>query len=319
MTKFRQRLNYLYPKPPRQTKGAILWRKINSYKLVRDIWDLVDDVQTKALGMYAGHSAYFLVVSAIPMLMLISYVFSFFSFSSYDQVAEFVMDFSPEPLHGILTIFLREAYEHANAGWVSVSTLAVLWASSRSVYSLRLGLNKAMGVPARSYFYNRLIALPYTLIVAALMLIISMFLIFGNQIQQAIEQLLPELGMLTRYLIGRDTLSSLAIQFIFIWAVYTFLPDKRQHFLKTLPGTVFTCVCCWVFSFFFIINHLFFSPDATMFGRLGAALLALVWMYMCLFLFLIGGAFNHWFWERNIIRQVKDLIRLRGDTKLNLK
>ena len=320
-------------KLPQPSKKTSLWQKIKATQLYADVWTLIHECQEDTLNIYAGLSAYFLVISVIPMLVLVCSVFGMITQGSYQDVLVFLQDTFPEPMQGFVEIFLGEAYERANPAWFSLSTLLILWASSRSIYTLRLGLNKAMHIPRRSYLYSRLSALIYTLVVGFLMSVIVVFLIFGNQIQGILQQIYPEFGSFARYFIGFRTLSSLAIQFVFVWLLYSGLPDTyrtpvkiladaraqgetpgmviKKRLKRTLPGTIFTCVCWWVFSLFFIINQLFFSPNATLYGRLGAALLSLVWLYMCLLLFLIGGAFNRWFWEKDVIGQVKALWKKR--------
>ena len=78
--------------------------------------------------------------------------------------------------------------------------------------------------------------------------------------------------------------------------VYKFLPN-RGHGAKTtmrrqLPGAVFTA-CGWLLiSFFFSVYLDIFTGFSNMYGGMTTLILILLWLYVCMYIILLGGEIN---------------------------
>ena len=61
---------------------------------------------------------------------------------------------------------------------------------------------------------------------------------------------------------------------------------------KQLPGAIFTA-CAWqVISFVFSIYLDIFTGFTTMYGSLTMIILIMLWLYMCMYVILLGGEVN---------------------------
>ena len=78
--------------------------------------------------------------------------------------------------------------------------------------------------------------------------------------------------------------------------MYKYLPDRSElgktTLKRQLPGAVFTA-CGWmVISFVFSIYMDIFKGFSTMYGSLTTLILILLWLYMCMYVILLGGELN---------------------------
>ena len=61
---------------------------------------------------------------------------------------------------------------------------------------------------------------------------------------------------------------------------------------KQIPGAIFTA-CAWqVISFVFSIYLDIFTGFTTMYGSLTMIILIMLWLYMCMYVILLGGEVN---------------------------
>jgi len=120
--------------------------------------------------------------------------------------------------------------------------------------------------------------------------------VFGNRIAIMLNQHFPVLVRLIDTVIRSRTLITLCILTLFWDTVYKYLPNRKNigktTMKKQLPGAIFTA-CAWqVISFVFSIYLDIFTGFTTMYGSLTMIILIMLWLYMCMYVILLGGEVN---------------------------
>ena len=98
------------------------------------------------------------------------------------------------------------------------------------------------------------------------------------------------------FIIRIRTFVTLVVLTVFWDLVYKFLPNRKNRAKTTLrrqlPGAVFTA-CGWLLvSFIFSVYLDIFTGFTNMYGSLTTIILILLWLYVCMYIILLGGEVN---------------------------
>lgn len=251
------------------------------------------------ISAYAAQSAFFIILSIIPFLML------FISLVQYTPVTKgMVMEVVNRTMPVYLTSFLISIIEEIytrNAGLVSVAAVAAIWASAKGIQYMSGGLNAVYDIKeTRNYFRLRLRAMLYTLVLVAAIVLALMLLVFGNSIQGILVEYVPLAAELTGVVLKLRSLIMLGV-FIFFFAVlFKMLPNRKATLRSQLPGSVLCAVAWSVFSYGLSVYVDYFN-GFSMYGSLTTIVLLMLWMYFCMYIVLVCGEINNIYedyWER---------------------
>lgn len=269
-----------------------------SRRVIRQLRLIAKRFSEDNLGVYAAQAAFFITLSAVPLLMLLISLIRFALPVSYPELLNGLRKLTPESIHPLLTYLLGDVYQKSSAAILSLSTITMLWSASKCIYSLRLGLNNIhRSEKKRGYLYNRLSSMLYTLAMILIILFSLIILIFGNKLQALLNSHLPWLASVTGKIMGIRSIPAILILLVFFLLLYSLLPDERMSFKSQLPGAMFSTAGWLALSFGFSFYVDYFSGYSSMYGSLTAVILSMLWIYFCLYLILIGGELNIWLSE----------------------
>lgn len=180
---------------------------------------------------------------------------------------------------------------------IPITILVALWSAGRGVLSVTAGLNCIYGnTETRNYVYLRLRASLYTVIFILAIVLSLVLSVFGNSISAMIYKHAPFWSTLMQYIIKIRTVMTLAVLTVFWDLVYKYLPNRRATqkttLRKQLPGAVFTA-CGWLLiSFIFSIYLDIFEGFSDMYGSMTTIVLIMLWLYLCMYVILLGGEVN---------------------------
>ena len=178
-----------------------------------------------------------------------------------------------------------------------MTIIVALWSAGKGVLAMTSGMNLIYeNTETRNYFYLRLRASFYT-VIFLLAIVLSLSLsVFGNSISIIVYKHAPVLTTIMDFLIRIRTLLTLVVLTLFWDMVYKYLPN-RTNLSKTtmkqqLPGAVFTS-CGWLLiSFIFSVYLDIFTGFSSMYGSLTTIILIMLWLYVCMYVILLGGELN---------------------------
>lgn len=264
-------------------------QKVKHRGLAR-ILDLIQSLCGLDVPVYAANAAYFMILAVFPMTMLILNLLSYTTLSS-GTLIDLLATVVPEALMPLVTRILSEMFQSSSTTLVSVSALAALWAASRGVFGILVGLNRVYGVTEdRGYVYTRLLSLVYTFLFLVVLILTLALHVFGQTIMAQLPQSDNPMFHLVKNVITNRYLVLLVIQSALFLAMYMFLPNRRNKLLPTLPGAILASLGWQLFSNFFSIYAERFSNYDTVYGGLSVVAMAMMWLYICMaILFYCGG------------------------------
>ena len=259
------------------------------------VFRVMDVVSSHHTGAYAAQAAYFFVLSMIPIILLLLTMVQFTSLTK-DYIMNAVLQAFPTTVEGLIESIVDQVYSQSGT-IIPITVLVALWSAGRGVLSITNGLNCVYeSRETRNYVYLRIRASLYTVIFLVAIILSLVLSVFGNRIAIMLNQHFPVLVRLIDTVIRSRTLITLGILTLFWDTVYKYLPNRKNigktTMKKQLPGAIFTA-CAWqVISFVFSIYLDIFTGFTTMYGSLTMIILIMLWLYMCMYVILLGGEVN---------------------------
>jgi membrane protein len=255
------------------------------------------------IGAYAAQTAYFMIMTSIPVTMLLVWLAGFVPpISQY--MNELIYDVMPSEFSPYIAKVVHLVTK-ASVGAISISALMAIWSSGKAFQNLMVGLNQVNKIEeTRNWFARRLKAIFYTLVLISVIVVIMLMLVFTQQLQYYAKNYYGFLA----YVVGIRPLFRSIFVFIFLVIVFTFLftalPNKNLRFISQLPGGVICAISWYVFSLFLSIWVRVFK-GFSMYGALATMMIFMFWLYFCMYFMLMSAEANVFFeeafgiaWER---------------------
>ena len=263
--------------------------------ITRKINRLASILGSHHTGAYAAQAAYFFVLSLIPIILLLLTMVQFTPVTRQDVMSAVTQVF-PTTVEGLISSIVDQVYRQSST-IIPVTIIVALWSAGKGVLAMTSGMNLIYeNTETRNYFYLRLRASFYT-VIFLLAIVLSLSLsVFGNSISIIVYKHAPVLTTIMDFLIRIRTLLTLVVLTLFWDMVYKYLPN-RTNLSKTtmkqqLPGAVFTS-CGWLLiSFIFSVYLDIFTGFSSMYGSLTTIILIMLWLYVCMYVILLGGELN---------------------------
>lgn len=245
---------------------------------------------------FAAQSAYFLMLSAIPLLMLVTTVFQMFlnNTNVRIQVEDWPIDLLPVAMSDFIKQIINEVYQNGVA-LVSVSAVAALWASGKGMTAITQGLNSVYDVEeSRNYIMQRLRGALYVILFLVGILLSIILVVFGNKLGEYLTLLFPFLEPILGSLLENRVLLLSAILMVVFMALYKFMPNCKNKWRYQVPGAIFSTLGWLFFSLGFAIYVDHFSGFSNMYGSMTTIIFLMLWLYWCMYIVLLGGKINYY-------------------------
>ena len=263
--------------------------------LISNVTEVTGNISSHHIGAYAAQSAYFFMLSLIPIIILLLTLVQFTPVTEED-VMQAVLQVFPSTVEGLISTLVAQVYNQSGS-IIPITVLVALWTAGKGVLSMTSGLNCVYeSTETRNYLFLRIRASFYMVIFIVAIVLSLLLSVFGNSISLFINEHAPLLQHVTDFVIRIRTLLILGMLTVFWDLVYKYLPNRKNSgkttMRKQLPGAVFTA-CGWqLISFVFSIYLDIFTGFSTMYGSLTTIILILLWFYMCMYVILLGGEVN---------------------------
>ncbi|MDM8247333.1 YihY/virulence factor BrkB family protein [Lacrimispora saccharolytica] len=249
------------------------------------------------VGAYAAQSAYFILLSFIPFVLLLVTLVKYTPLTQ-EIVTTALIRMVPEEFSSFIRVIVNEVFGKS-AAFVPVSAIIALWSAGKGVNALSKGLNCIYQVEeTRGYVINRLRSAVYTLVFVVAVAVTLLLLVFGNQIQMGIAERFPVIAKVTSVLVGMRTLITLVLLCLVFLMIYKFVPNRRATLKSQIPGAMVSSVAWSLFSLAFSIYIDLTPGTVNMYGSLTTLVLIMLWLYFCMWILLIGAEINSYFEDR---------------------
>lgn len=263
------------------------------HKLFIILRDFSAQMKKQNISAFAASTAFFLVLSIVPMLILICTIIPYTPLTE-ENLVRAVTEITPDRLDFLVESLIAEVYDKS-AGILSVAAITTLWSAGKGVLALMRGLNAIGGVEEdRNYFVVRLVASLYTVVMLVVLILSLFIMVFGNQLVELLLYRVPQLQILVSFLMNFRFLLVWAILTMLFSAVYAYVPNEKLAFGEQVPGAAFAAVVWSVFSWGFSL-YVERTESYSIYGSLSLIVIVMVWMYFCMYIIMIGAYLNRYF------------------------
>ena len=255
--------------------------------------DLVTGAGQLEFSAFAASSAFFLFLSLIPILMLIC---SFIPYTgiSQEQVLLMVHTSIEQIAPGTVTQLVDDVIAGIFSGGaisLGFSALFTLWTAGKAFLALMRGMDVIHQEGRQKYVSARIKSCFYTLVMILVIMFLLVGVVFSRKILELIGRYIPSLYPLLLWIFGNRYLIAWLILACVFTGIYTWVPKKRLRMREQIPGAIFSSAAWIVFSALFsgYVNH---SATFGIYGSLTTIIIALLWMYYCMYILLLGTYLN---------------------------
>lgn len=264
------------------------------------------------IGAYAAQAAYFLIMSFIPFVLLLTAVVQYTPLT-YRVLRQAILGFVPLNLQDFVLNILAEVFSKSVAV-LPISVLVALWSSGKGMMSLINGLNAIYHVKeTRNWLINRIYATIYMFLFVIVIIISLLLLVMGNRIHAVLNVYVPFLGKILGRILSAKTFLVFVVLFLVFLILYRYLPNRKASLKSQVPGAFIIAVAWSLFSYFFSLYFTFFPNFSNMYGSLSALIMVMLWLYVCMNLLLYGAEINAYFEKE--LRQAQNSVG-QGTKKL---
>ena len=245
------------------------------------------------ISTYAASASFFIVTAIFPLLMLILSIISMTRLSTEDFM-DMIAVLLPESFEPLLNqVASNLITSSATALSLSLSLLVTLWTAGKSMLGLLDGLNAIVDVnDTRNFILKRVICIGYMLLLILAVLVNLGLRVFGHRILSLLEESLPYVANLFSSVMDRRGLTLFLIFTMIFVLIFTVFPSKKLKFYMQLPGAVFTSLAWMGFSSLFSIYVNRIGRFSILYGGLTMMILAMLWLYFCMYIVFIGAVIN---------------------------
>ncbi len=267
-------------------------------KVRKGIGKLLEADANDHTGAYAAMSAFFFVLSLIPIILLLLTLVQYTPLTKIDVMSA-VANVVPESITPAILAIVNQVYNQS-AAVIPITVIVAMWSAGRGVLAVTAGLNCIYkSQETRNYLYLRIRATFYTVSFIVVIVVTLVVLGFGNSISLFVEEHIPIASHVTQFLIEIRTITIFLGLIVFSLCIYKFLPNRKDRLLAQLPGAVFTAVG-WLFTSFFVSKYMeIFKGFEDMYGSLTTIVLIMLWLYFSMYIMLLGGKVNMYFQEKS--------------------
>ncbi len=260
-------------------------------EILKKIKNITDKIAEDHISAYAAQSAFFIMLSLVPILLLLMTLVRFTPITQADIMAA-AYELFPKTVSSTIISIVNEVYNQTGTA-ISVSLLVALWSAGKGVLAISNGLNTIRGqLETRNYIFLRLRAAVYTVVFLLAIILSLVFLGFGNSISMLVNKYAPVLKYIMDFIIETRTIVMILVLIVFSLSIYMFLPNKRRRLRSQLPGAIFTAFGWTLASFIFSVYMDIFKGFSNMYGSLTTIVIIMLWLYFCMYVMLLGGEMN---------------------------
>lgn len=258
--------------------------------VIKEWQDISKLIKKSNLSSFAASTAFFLILSLVPIAILICAVIPYTNISM-DSFIEFLGNMLPSY---IVTLCSNIIYEFNNGRVALISATAVitLWAAGKGVFALISGLNSVNEVEEkRNWFLLRLLGSVSIIVVIAGLLLSLVIIVYGNKINQAIIAVIPTFQYLYSFVLQFRFVMFLILYALLFMFLYAFMPCRKMVVKQQFPGALFASISWAIFSWAFSIYVDWFDGFSN-YGSLTTLIIAMFWLYFCMYIVLLGAIIN---------------------------
>jgi membrane protein len=275
-------------------------------RFIENVIDFLNGIGTRRIWTFAAASTFYLFLAIIPIVTLTCSLLPYTPLTQ-ETLLRIMDDVLPNSFYQIVSGVVEDVYA-GSAATLSIAAVASVWTASLSVLSLMRGLDSVYHVKRKTNFIVfRLTAYFFMVIMLASILVTLCAIVYGQNILDLIRSRLTE-SWAVNILFAQLKYGRYIVITVFLFVVfeifYKWMPAGRRKLAKQWRGALFTTISWMVFSAVFSF-YVSFSDRYGIYGLLGTIIVAMLWVYYCMFFLLLGGYINNYLYEHPLKKKAK--------------
>lgn len=270
----------------------------------------------------AAQAAFFVLLSVVPLVSLLLALTTYLPFSQQD-VLDLLMRVIPDDFTAYVKDIITDLYSRAGKTVISISAITMVWSASKGVAALMDGFNSMYQIrQEHNIIKSRAMAIVYTILFVILFAaVMSVYVTVSHYykiyIQDifVIESVAKNILLYIRYIMGW------LLFYAFILLLFVILPggfglpmgeeekmNLGRRIRSQMPGAAFSSVAWLVISRIVQIYIEYFPNLSVMYGSLAGIVVAMLWLYFCMYSIFIGAVINYLL-SKGYLTQVKKMLQ----------
>ncbi len=266
--------------------------------ILNKINNFLNILNEKHIGELTANCAYYTLLSFIPLLMLILTLTKYFGIEQTTLSEIIYKLFQSNRISGSAISIVQEVYSKS-LGTITVSALFVLWSAGKGFLALCKGLNVAYDLKDKKFVYYRIKATVCTVIFILLIVSTLLLVVFGNSINTVLQEKFNIFSKIINLILKNKVFISVIVLFGVFIMVYKFIPKNKYKMKRHIPGAIFASISCTGISIFYSIYVDMYTGFSLMYGSLTIIVLAMMWVYACMYCILTGATINKYLIDKN--------------------
>lgn len=270
--------------------------KLSKSKIFIFIDQLIYRINTHNISQSAALMTYYFILSVFPFIITLLSVVSFIDINLVNKTINLISNL-PDEISKILLPFASDLVKTSSGSLFGFALLGALFTSSSGLTPAISSINNSFysGSKDHNFIIKRLLSIIFIIFLIFAIIINFAFTIFGDYLDNLLNKYIQLPEFLLSLLSFKNLISFGIILLIFISFFYFSLKDKKEANIKLyhmIPGSLFTSVGIYIFSYLFSVYVNNFSKYTITYGSLGAVIVFLVWLYLVNNLILIANDIN---------------------------
>jgi membrane protein len=270
-------------------------------KLIKCFYQSIVDMIDHGGVEHAGYLSFLSMVAIFPFLFFFMALIGTFGDEVLsNKLVEIILASSWAGLIDALKPRIIELTASPPQGLLTIAVIGAVWTASSIFEGLRTILNRAYRVTsAPPYIWRRLLSIGefFVTITITVLSVVALVLVpyLIDLYQKIISSHLPD-NLAAFVTPEAEEIRFIILILIILFAVafgYYSLPNRKQRFLKTMPGALVVLIGWITFTSIFKYYVKNFPQVNVIYGSIAGVIIALLYFYFCSMILIIGAEFNY--------------------------
>ncbi len=261
-------------------------------KILKTVFSVADRIDRDEIFVYAAQSSFYIIIAAIPFLMLFIETLKFFLPITEAEAVLMMKAFVPPMLGRFVEVIASELFSRS-ATVLSVTGIAAVWSASRGIAAIERGMKKVYKTePSKNIIVGVGFSILHTFIFIIALVATLLLMVFGGTILGFLTRWIPWIGEIAGTVDGFTNITYFIMMFAIFTFIYRLSAGRGVRLRDQVWGALFSTMGWFLFSFFFSIYIENFSNHSYIYGSLAMIVIFMLWLYFCMIILLLGAEVN---------------------------
>ncbi len=290
---------------------------------IRDVYlkfkPFIDKINNDNIYANAGQSAFYMILSAVPLTMFIVSMLQNLNIS-VEYIEKALRFLFSEDMVEYFSSILSDMYK-SSVGISFITLIVTLWSAAKGIQAITNGLNRIYDASEnRNWLYLRIRAMIYTVVLFVIIIATLVIIVLGSTIHKLLSPFFAYLPNAIEVLYHFRFIIIFMYLVVLFALLYRNFPNisradhKEYGFKSQLPGA-FLCSLSWVAVSFGISVYVNDFNGFSIYGSLTRLAVIMVWLYFCMVCLMLGAEINYFYHDRIKAFKLADLKKLKHRIK----